>query len=86
MSSNDERRKELRSRQIKIQLLEAPGAIIMGLGLYAEFSAEGKAFHPVLNDSNVVLGLLIVGGAIMAWGAYKTFLIAREMAALQKRD
>jgi len=52
---------------IKIQIIGAPGTIMFGLALYAIFGANGDAFHPLLNDMNIVYTLLGVGLLIMVW-------------------
>jgi len=52
---------------VKIQILGAPGAILVGLAFYAIFGAQGDAFHPLLNNMDVVYSMLVVGGLIMVW-------------------
>ena len=59
--------KQLKKRIILLQIIGAPGAILLGLGLYGVFGANGNAFHPLLNDKNVVAGLVVAGVAIEVW-------------------
>ncbi len=80
--------KEQRIREIdkeikKVGIIDAPGSIMVGLGLYAKLAANGDAFLPILNDQSFVNMILVFGGAIMLWGAYKTFTLVRERARLQ---
>ncbi|MCK4744412.1 MAG: hypothetical protein KAT25_11375 [Sulfuriflexus sp.] len=59
--------KEITAKFIKVQLIGSIGTILVGLALYAIFGAQGNAFHPLLNDTDVAHGMLIVGGVIMVW-------------------
>ena len=66
-TNNKEQLKNVKLQIVKINILGVPGAILLGLGLYGMFAANGNAFHPLLNDMNVVYGCLAVGGAIEVW-------------------
>ena len=57
--------KEVTAKLIKVQMFGAIGWILVGFAMYGIWGAEGNAFHPLLNDSNVVYGMLYVGIAIM---------------------
>lgn len=78
-----QRIKEIEKEITKVGIIDAPGAIMVGLGLYAKFSANGDAFLPILNDSSVVNAMLAVGSAIMVWGGYRIYTLGREKAKLQ---
>ncbi len=82
----DQRMKEIDKEILKVNIIDVPGSILVGLGLYAKFVAEGDAFLPILNNQSVVYALLATGGAIMLWGGYKTFTLARERARLQEEQ
>jgi hypothetical protein len=56
--------KGVRANILKIQLLNAPASILIGLSLYGIFAAKGDAFHPLLNDMNIVYTMLAVGVVI----------------------
>ncbi|MFC3094230.1 hypothetical protein DRW07_14920 [Alteromonas sediminis] len=79
---NSEQIKALKASLIKTQLIEAPGAIMVGLGLYGKFGANGDAFLPLLNDPSTVNFMLAVGAIIMAWGAFKTIKISSQINKL----
>ena len=73
-------------RQFTIQsIIDAPGCLLLGLGLYAKFEAKGDAFHPLLNDSNVVNGMLFVGALILAYSAVKLFKLAKRQKEIEKQ-
>lgn len=48
-----------------VALAETPGFIMVGLGVYAKFVANDEAFHPLLNDPNIVNVMLGIGISIM---------------------
>ncbi len=65
-------------------IIDAPGSILVGLGLYAKFAANGDAFHPLLNNQDVVNLMLAVGGAILIWGAVRSVSLVIEKGRLQR--
>ena len=77
MSKEDEI-KNIDKQIVMIAIMDTPGTILLGLGLYAKFGTNGDAFHPLLNDPNIVTSMLVLGSAIMAWGGYKMFTLNRE--------
>lgn len=64
-------------------LIDAPGSVLVGVGLYGKFGANGDAFLPFLNNQNNVNIMLLVGGAIMAWGVFKLITLTREKTTLK---
>lgn len=77
----DIERHQIERKIRKIAILETPGVILVGLGLHGKFvGSQGNAFHPLLNDQDTVNSMLITGGAIMAFCAYKivSLLIAKK--------
>ena len=74
--------KNIRKKIIMTQLIGAPGAIFIGLALYAIFGANGDAFHPLLNDESIVNSLLIVGVAIELWQFYIIVPLFKKQAKL----
>ncbi|MCW8901395.1 MAG: hypothetical protein OQK95_12045 [Gammaproteobacteria bacterium] len=51
----------------KTKMYGYPGGVFLGFGLYGIFGANGDAFHPVLNDSEIVYSLTIIGAIIIVW-------------------
>ena len=83
-SDRDKRLKELDRQIVMVGILDAPGSIMVGLGLYAKFAANGDAFLPILNNGTVVDIMLAAGTAIMVWGGYRVFTLAREKGELNR--
>jgi len=79
---NSEAIKTLKRDLIKTQLIEFPGFVLVGLGLYGKFGANGNAFLAVLNDQSVVNVMLAIGAVTMVWGAYKTMKISSKINKL----
>ncbi len=84
-SQPEDQLKKLQKEQIKASVQEMPGTIMLGLGLYGKFAANGNAFHPLLNEPTNVNLLLVLGAAIMAWGGYKFFKVTREISLLKEQ-
>ena len=80
----EQRLKEIDREIVRVAIIDAPGTIMVGLGLYAIFGAKGDAFLPILNNQTIVTAMLAVGAAIMLWGGFKTISLTRERARLQK--
>ena len=81
----EEELKEIQ-RQFTIQsLIDAPGCILLGLGFYAKFKAKGDAFHPLLNNPDIVNGMLAVGGLIVGLSAIKLWKLAKRQKEIQNR-
>jgi len=72
----------IKKKIIKTQIIGAPGLILLGLGLYGMFGANGNAFHPLLNDKSIVNSLLIVGVAIELWQLYVIIPLFKKQAKL----
>ena len=70
--------KQLQREFIKVGIIDAPGSILIGLGLYGKFAANGDAFHPFLNSDSNLNAMLAVGGAIWAWGMYRIIKITMK--------
>jgi hypothetical protein len=75
---------KLQKQIIVTSLYEAPGAVLVGLGVYAKFAANGNAFLSILNNQTVVNSMLMIGVAIMLWGAITVFGLLRQISELQK--
>jgi hypothetical protein len=67
-----------------VSIMDAPGSILVGLALYSKFATNGDAFHPLLNDPDVVNSMIVLGGVIMAWGAYKILTLSQAKRKLAK--
>jgi hypothetical protein len=79
-----QRVKDIDKQIIKISLIETPGSILFGVGLYSKFVGKGEAILPFLQDQAVVNSIIVIGAAIMLWGTYKILMLKQEKARLQK--
>jgi threonine/homoserine/homoserine lactone efflux protein len=79
----EEKIKEVEKDITKLSLIDASATIMLGLGLYAKFSTNGDALHPLLNNESVINTLLVVGASIMVWVGYKIFTLGRKKAMLK---
>jgi len=84
--NQDEDLSKVKKEIMKINLIGAPGAIFLGLGLYALFEADGNAFHPLLNNAKFVLFLLVAGAAIEIWQFTKLLPLFKKQTALTKNN
>lgn len=78
--------KQIHKEMILLNLIDAPGAILVGLGLYGVFGADGDAFISLLNNKYVAYGAIGVGGVIMIWSATRLFPLLKKRAELMKRE
>jgi fumarate reductase subunit C len=83
-NDTEEKIAKLQKKIVVTSIYEAPGAVLLGLGVYAKFAANGNAFISILNNQTVVNTMLIIGIAIMLWGATTVFGLLRQIAELQK--
>jgi threonine/homoserine/homoserine lactone efflux protein len=79
----EERIKDVEKDITTVSLIDAPATIMVGLGLYAKFSTNGDAFHPLLNNEFAINTLLVLGGTVMIWVGYKIFTLGRKKAMLK---
>ncbi len=83
-NESEEKIAKLQKQLIITSIYEAPGAVLLGLGMYAKFAANGKAFLPILNNPTAVNAMLIIGAAIMLWGGTTVFGILKQIEKIKK--
>jgi hydroxymethylglutaryl-CoA reductase len=81
--NNEQQIKDIDRQILKVSIMDAPGSILFGLGLYGKFAVNGDAFIPMLNEASIVNSCLAAGAAIMAWGGYKILTLSREKSQLK---
>lgn len=86
MISKEEELNHIRTKIIVLQVIDFPGAIMLGLGLYALFGANGNAFIDILNNQTVAYALTGSGAAIMVWVMVKMIPLFKRKAELQKAE
>ncbi len=67
---------------IKTQLFGIPAALLLGLGLYGLFAADGNAFHPLLDNRTVVYGMLVAGVVLQVLQMYRLIPLLKEQARI----
>ncbi|MGD8577358.1 MAG: hypothetical protein PVG13_09740 [Thiohalophilus sp.] len=77
--------KEIQRRIVVTQVLGAPGAVLLGLGLYGKFGAKGDAFISILNEPEAVSSAILAGAIVMAWEAITVIRLLRRKAELLKK-
>lgn len=79
---SEQQLKKIKSKILQVQLFGAPGAIVLGLGLYGLFGANGNAFHPVLNDMRIVYSLIAAGATIEIWQFMQLLPLLKQQAKI----
>mgnify|MGYP003624236983 CR=1 FL=1 len=62
---NNQQQSPFEKGLIRLAIYELPGTILVVLGLYGRYWAEGDAFLPFLNDQQIVNYMLTAG--IVIW-------------------
>jgi hypothetical protein len=70
---------------IKTQIIGALGTILVGLGLYGVFGAQGNAFLLLLNELDNCYAILVVGGAIVVWEAIRILKLTRRQSEISRQ-
>ncbi|GGX47767.1 hypothetical protein [Saccharospirillum salsuginis] len=70
--------KTIQKQLLKYQLFSTPAVVLIGLGLYGLFGAQGDAFLPILNDQGVVYSFLGGGIALEIWVLLKIIPLVRH--------
>ena len=80
-----EQLKDIDKKIIFTQIVDTPGTILLGLGLYAKFKANGDPLFEFMKEDNIVLSMIVIGAAIVFWGMYQTIALAKKKTELRKR-
>lgn len=81
----EEQIKALDKKIIKSSIIDAPGTMLFGLGLFAKFSDSAASLYPALGNPTVVNFMIVIGAVIMIWGGYKVISLSMEKSQLKKR-
>ena len=76
---------EVKSKIKKIKLFTAPASILIAISLYALFSANGDAIHPLLNNKNVVYIILMAGVVIEIVALFKLLPLLKLQKELSSK-
>ena len=77
MHSSKEEIKQNQRELFILIAIDTPAVMLVGLGLYAVFGANGNAGLDILNNKSVGYGLIAVGGVVTAWCNLKMALRRR---------
>ena len=86
MKALNEKLVQINKKVVITQLIGTPGAILLGLGIYGMFGANGDAFHPLLNDEIFVKNILIIGAAIEIWQLYVLIPLFKKRSEIIRND
>lgn len=84
---NDSNAAELQTLQkqlVRTVMLGTPGTLLVGLALFTKMDKNSAPIHPLLNNENVIMGMFVVGGAIMFWSMLRRIRILKRQQAIRK--
>ncbi|AZG75044.1 hypothetical protein [Shewanella livingstonensis] len=67
---------------IIVAIIDFPGTLLFGLGLYGVFAGFDDSFLPMLAHPMVINAMLVIGGSAMAWGMFRMVNLARQKQGL----
>ena len=76
---------ELNKKIVKVQILDIPGPLLLGLAFYAKFGTNDP-FHPLLKNDLVLMSMCIIGGMISLWGVLKATKLAKQKQKVLKGE
>ncbi|GJL76910.1 MAG: hypothetical protein NMNS02_30160 [Nitrosomonas sp.] len=74
----------IRNSIIRVQFVGMLAAIFIGLGVYGIFVAKGNAFHPVLNNQEVLNAMLVIGIILEIRHLFQLVPLLKRHAALKR--
>jgi len=83
---NNEELKQISRKIVMANIFGVPSSILLGLGFYGKFAAQGDAFIDILNNQDVVHGCLAIGGVIMLLEIFYIISLSRRRAKLLQRQ
>lgn len=73
----------LQTQLVKTVMLGMPGTLLVALALFTKIN-KGAPVHPLLANEGVIIGMFVVGGAIMVWSMLRRIGILKRQHALRK--
>lgn len=70
----------------RIKIIGSTGPILIGLAVYGIWGADGNAFHPLLNDTDVTYSMLGIGVAVVIWEFVKLIPLFKLRVRLASKD
>lgn len=76
---------EINKNLVKVQILDIPGPLLLGLAIYAKYGANDP-FHPLLKNEFVLMIMFIIGGMISLWGILKATKLGKQKQKVLKGE
>ena len=86
MHSSKEEIKQIQRQLFILFIIEFPAMVLVALGLVAVFDANGNAVPDLLNNKNIAYGVIVAGGAVMAWCASKIVPLLKRKMQLENEE
>jgi len=84
--SKEEQIKQVQKEILILSIIDMPATVLVGLGLFAVFGADGNAIPEALNNKDLAYGALVVGGIVMAWCFVKMLPLLKRKAQLANEE
>lgn len=81
MKDNEEL-KALNKKIMMINIISAPGFILLGFGLQAIFGTDDNALIPLLNNDNYAYAAIALGAVIAIWEVVVSFPLYKQKGIL----
>ena len=75
---------EIKNNIIKTQFVSMIAVTLIGLGIYGIFVAKGNAFHPVLNNQEILNTMLVVGIVLEVRHFFQLIPLLKRYAQLKR--
>ncbi|MCB1983850.1 MAG: hypothetical protein H6936_09645 [Burkholderiales bacterium] len=75
---------EIKKSIIKTQFVSMIAVTLIGLGVYGIFVAKGNAFHPVLNNQEILNAMLVVGIILEIRHIFQLIPLLKRYAAFKR--
>ena len=86
MHSSEEEIKQIQRQLFILFIIEFPAMMLVASGLHAVFVANGNAVPDLLNNKNIAYGVIVAGGAVMAWCASKIVPLLKRKLQLENEE
>lgn len=77
--------KQIDKKIVKASIINAPGSMMFGLGLFGKFAGNAANSYPFLSNPSTVNALLILGAVVMVWGGFQVFTLSKQKSQLKNR-
>jgi|GEM_PF-684674 len=77
--------KNLEKEINRLNMVDIPGMVLLGLGLYGVFGAKGDAFIAALNNQAVAYGTIAIGLAVVGHTLWRLIPLLLRHARLKEQ-